>query len=94
MPSRPVPLRLTVVVEPQLIALLGTTVGPVIEHAYATPASESETVNCGDVTLLGEDVGTARTTDGVGGAVVSNVYVAVPAGLVLPAASVAVTDSV
>jgi hypothetical protein len=85
---------LTVVVGPQVTADPGTDVGPVTEQVKLTPASVSATENCGCVTLPGDDAGTDNATVGTGGAVVSNTYVDVPTTLVLPAASVAVTDTV
>jgi hypothetical protein len=94
LPSRPVPLNETVVVAPQLIALFGTVVAPLTLQEYATAVSVSDTANCGAVTLAGEVDGADNETVGVGGAVVSNVYVAAPAALVFPAGSVAVTDNV
>jgi hypothetical protein len=93
-PSRPAPLRSTVVVDPQVTADAGTDVAPVTEQLKVTPASVSVTENCGWVTSPGEEVGTARVTVGTAGAIVSSTYVEVPAVLMLPATSVAVTDNV
>ena len=70
-PSRPAPLRSTVVVGPQLTADAGTDVGPLTEHAKLTPASASDTENCGLLLFAGEDVGTDNATVGTGGGVVS-----------------------
>jgi hypothetical protein len=66
------------------------TLGVVVQ-VNVTPASVSDTRNDGDNDCAGDG---GATTDGTGGAVVSNVYDADPAALVFPAASVAVTDSV
>ena len=72
-PSRPAPLRSTVVVGPQLTADAGTDVGPLTEHAKLTPASESPTENEGLEIELGDDAGDASATTGAGGGVVSRV---------------------
>jgi hypothetical protein len=54
--------------------------------------SASTTLKVGAVLWPGDLAGVARLTDGIGGAVVSSLYVAVPATPALPAASFAVTD--
>ena len=83
---------------PQLIADAGTVVAPVTEQLKVRPApgelSGSVTVNCGEVSLPGEDAGVDNVTVGADGAVVSKAYIAVPrVTLALPEASVARTNN-